>query len=158
MDIGTRIGRHRQHRQWGGVRSTIGVPMLPMAAYVVAYVTLLPKMRGAYVPMCFFWVLARGGRGHGQIGQIGQPGQNDAKSAKCVQLFCPPRPAHGYAACALNSGGFRCCFANFLNFHQNSVACENGRSNSVQALRLRWRRRRPARRQGTPIAPLASAS
>ena len=30
----------------------------------------------AYVPMCFFWVLARGARGHGQIGQIGQIGQN----------------------------------------------------------------------------------
>ena len=38
MDIGTRIGRHRQHRQWGGVRSTIEVPMLPMSAYVAAYV------------------------------------------------------------------------------------------------------------------------
>ena len=57
MDIGTRIGRHRQHRQWEGVWSTIEVPMLPMSAYVAAYVHLLPEMRGAYVPMCFsgFW-------------------------------------------------------------------------------------------------------
>ena len=31
--------------------------MLPMSAYVAAYVHLLPEMRGAYVPMCFsgFW-------------------------------------------------------------------------------------------------------
>ena len=50
--------------------------MLPMAAYVVAYVTLLPEMRGAYVPMCFFGKLPPGGPGHGQIGQIGQIGQN----------------------------------------------------------------------------------
>ena len=38
MDIGSHIGSHRQHRQWGGVRSTIEVPMLPMSAYVAAYV------------------------------------------------------------------------------------------------------------------------
>jgi hypothetical protein len=72
--------------------------------------------------MCFFWVLPPRRLGHGQIGQIGQLGQLDAKAAKCVLLFVPATPAHGYAACVLNSGGFRCCFANFLNFHQNSVA------------------------------------
>ena len=43
-----------------------------MAAYVAAYVHLLPEMRGAYVPMCFFGKLPPGGPGHGQIGQIGQ--------------------------------------------------------------------------------------
>ena len=96
MDIGTHIGRHRQHRQWEGVWSTIEVPMLPMSAYVAAYVHLLPKMRGAYVPMCFFWVLPPEAHGHGQIGQIGQ---NGAKSVKCVLPFLPATPAHGYAAC-----------------------------------------------------------
>ncbi len=55
-DIGSHIGRHRQHRQWGGVRSTIEVPMLPMPAYEGAYVTLLTEMGSAYVPMCFSWV------------------------------------------------------------------------------------------------------
>ena len=46
--------------------------MLPMSAYAAAYVHLLPKMRGVYVLMCFFWVLARGAHGHSQNGPFGQ--------------------------------------------------------------------------------------
>ena len=74
MDIGTRIGRHRQHRQWGGVRSTIEVPMLPMPAYEGAYVTLLTKTWSAYVPMCFFLVYPSGQNPGSQAKPLGKSG------------------------------------------------------------------------------------
>jgi hypothetical protein len=61
--------------------------MLPMAAYVVAYVTLLPEMRGAYVPMCFFWVLARGARDTAKTGHLAKMGQNWTKR---LTLSSPP--------------------------------------------------------------------
>ncbi len=73
--------------------------MLPMSAYVVAYVRLLPKMRGAYVPMCFSGFLPPGGLDTAKTGHLAKMGQNDAKSAKCVLPFLPATPARGYAAC-----------------------------------------------------------